>query len=191
MTGVSSPRRAQRPAQALEAAPAALGRTPAPPGGPAGPDSRGPAALLRGGLLGLAGLAAAGAAVELAMLRHWHGPMQLLPWAALVAVAAGEALLAVRPSRGVVRGVRVLAVAVGLCTAAGVYAHIAANYEAGPLDQRYTATWATLPAAARWWAAASLEVGPAPPVAPGVLAQAALALLLATARHPALARRAP
>ena len=63
-----------------------------------------------------------------------------------------------------------------------------ANYEAGPLDQRYTATWESLPAAARWWAAASMTVGPAPPIAPGVLGQAALALLLSTARHPALAR---
>jgi hypothetical protein len=39
---------------------------------------------------------------------------------------------------------------------------------------------------ARWWAALSKTVGPAPPIAPGVLAQASLALLLSTIRHPAL-----
>jgi hypothetical protein len=85
-----------------------------------------------------------------------------------------------------VRAVRVLALAVAVCAAAGVYAHVAANYEAGPLDQRYTATWDALPLATRWWAALTMTLGPAPPIAPGVLAQAALGLLFATLRHPAL-----
>jgi len=65
--------------------------------------------------------------------------------------------------------------------------HIDVNYQSGPLDYRYAAIWETMPDPTRWWAALSKTVGPAPPVAPGVLAQASLGLLFATVRHPALA----
>lgn len=142
--------------------------------------------MLRRCLLALVGLSAAGTAVELAMLRHWNGPLQLLPWVALAVVGIAAGLLARRPSRRMVQTVRVLALAVAVSAAAGVYVHVEENYQSGPLDQRYTSTWDTMPAAARWWAAVSKTVGPAPPVAPGVLAQAALGLLFATVRHPAL-----
>ena len=142
--------------------------------------------MLRRCLLVLVGLAAGGAAVELALLRHWHGPLQLVPWFALAAVGVGAGVLAGRPSPWAVQAVRGLALAVALCAAGGVAAHVAANYDAGPLDQRYTTTWDTLPLATRWWAALTLTVGPAPPIAPGVLAQATLGLLFATVRHPAL-----
>ena len=47
----------------------------------------------------------------------------------------------------------------------------------GALDQRTAATWETTPATTRWWMALSGGVGPAPPLAPGVLAQAGLMLV--------------
>jgi hypothetical protein len=168
--------------------PAAPAPPPPPPVPAAEPRT---AALLRRCLLVLVGLSVAGTAVELAMLRHWKSPIQLVAWGALGLVALGAALLVLRPAPGTVRAVRLLAAAVAVGAAVGVATHVHENYEAGPLDYRYTATWAALPAAARWWAAASKTVGPAPPIAPAVLAQAALGLLFATARHPALARRAP
>jgi hypothetical protein len=162
-------------------------RTGPPPvwDGPGGPP--GPAGVLRRCLLALVGLSAAGTAAELAMLRHWNGWLQLVPWFALAVVGIAAGLLAGRPTRRVVQTVRVLALAVVVCAAAGVYVHVEENYQAGLLDQRYTTTWDSMPVAARWWAAISKTVGPAPPVAPGVLAQAALGLLFATVRHPALA----
>jgi hypothetical protein len=43
----------------------------------------------------------------------------------------------------------------------------------------------------RWWAAFSKAVGPAPTFAPAALALVSLVLLVATQRHPALARSAP
>ena len=66
--------------------------------------------------------------------------------------------------------------------------HVLANYDAAPLDFRYTDVWDKLPAYEQWWLAFSETVGPAPPMAPGVLAQAAFALGLATLAHPALRR---
>src|SRR5581483_8356491 len=80
-----------------------------------------------------------------------------------------------------------LAVAIVLTAAVGIFEHIEANYEAGPLDQRYAYTWDTLSEADRWWAAITKAVGPSPPLAPGALAQGGLCLIFATLRHPALA----
>ena len=39
---------------------------------------------------------------------------------------------------------------------------------------------------AQWWEAITGGVGPAPVLAPGVLAEISLALLIATLRHPAM-----
>jgi hypothetical protein len=66
----------------------------------------------------------------------------------------------------------------------GVIDHILVNYESGALDQRFADTWDTLPALTRWWYAASKQVGPAPTLAPGMLGQTALLLLLATVGTP-------
>jgi hypothetical protein len=85
-----------------------------------------------------------------------------------------------------VRLVRVLAVAVFLSAGLGVVEHVVANYDAGPLDFRYSAKWATMSAGSRWWAAATESVGPAPALAPLVLAWSSLCLAFATLDHPAL-----
>jgi len=147
------------------------------------------AELLRRCLLALVLLSVGGTAVELAMVRHWKTPVQAVPWVMLVVATGAAVLLASRPSPRTVWTVRVLAVVIAISAAFGVYEHIQENYDAGPLDQRYETTWDTMPAAAKWWAAISKTVGPAPPIAPAVLGQAALGLLFATVRHPALVGR--
>lgn len=152
------------------------------PGAPAATED-----LLRRGLVALAGIATAGTAVELAMLRHWEGVAQKIPWVALAVLAVAVVLVA-RPTAGRVRAARVLAVVVALTGVIGFGQHVLANYDAAPLDFRYTDTWDKLPGYEQWWLAFSETVGPAPPMAPGVLAQAALALGLATLGHPALRR---
>ncbi|MDQ3699489.1 MAG: hypothetical protein M3442_01040 [Chloroflexota bacterium] len=144
------------------------------------------AALLRRCLIALAALSVAGLAGDLAMLRHWQSAVQLIPWFSLGLAAVAIALLLARPSRGTVWVVRTLSLAVALSAALGVFQHVLANYESGPLDFRYTDIWGTMSEPARWWAAMIMTVGPAPPLAAAALANAALLVLIATVRHPAL-----
>lgn len=151
-----------------------------------------PAALLRRGLLWLGALTTLGIIVELGVERHWTQPAQLIAWAAALANGASIALLASAPSARRVRLARILTVVVVLSAVIGIWEHVYANYDAGALDRRYAETWESLPEATRWWLALTKSVGPSPPLAPGALAQAALCVLLATQRHPALRReRAP
>lgn len=137
---------------------------------------------LRRGLLGLAALTIGGLTVELAAERHWRQPSQLIAWVALALAAAALGLLIGRPAAPRIRLARSLAALVIISALIGVWQHIAGNYEAGPLDGRYTATWESLPVLERWWLAASKGVGPAPPLAAGALAQLGLSLLLASMR---------
>ncbi|HUR04357.1 MAG TPA: hypothetical protein VM347_17560 [Nonomuraea sp.] len=136
--------------------------------------------MLRRGLLALVLISIMGAALELAAERHWQTMEQLIPWGALALLTLALAMLAVGRPQAAVTTVRVLALAVLLVAAFGVYAHVSANYDAGLLDQRYADTWDTLSPLTRWWYAVSKSVGAAPPLAPGMLAQSALLLLLAT-----------
>jgi hypothetical protein len=145
-----------------------------------------PAALLRRGLLWIAALSTVGIAAELGVARHWTQPIQLVAWGAVAALAVAIALLARTPSPRNVRFAQALAVVVVLSGLLGVWEHVYANYDAAPLDFRYADTWDSLPEATRWWLAATKSVGPSPPLASGALAQAALCVLLATLRHPAL-----
>ena len=144
------------------------------------------ATLLRRCLIALAALSVAGLAGDLAMLRHWQNAVQLIPWFSLGVAAVAIALLLARPSRGAVWLVRTLSLAVALSAAFGVFQHVLANYESGPLDFRYADIWGTMSEPARWWAAAIKTVGPAPPLAAAALGNAALCVLMATVRHPAL-----
>lgn len=153
------------------------------------PTVSGTTELLRRCFLWLAAVSAAGTALELAMLRHWKSPAQLIPWVALVAGAFAIGLVVRRPTRARVRAARMLALAVALTALIGVAEHVAANYDAGPLDQRYAATWDAMSEWSRWLAALTETVGPSPPIAPGVLAQVGFAVLVATLRHPSLASR--
>ena len=134
----------------------------------------------RRAFLVLAGVASVGTALELAMLRHWNGVEQLVPWATLAAVIAGIAIVAVGRGRAAIASGRAIGVATGVASLFGVYEHIASNYRAGPLDFRYTDRWPTMSEWSRWWAAASGAVGPSPALAPAILALAGACLALAT-----------
>jgi hypothetical protein len=147
------------------------------------------APILRRGLLALGAVTIAGLTVELAVERHWTQPTQLIAWAALVVGAVAIGLVAWAPTRRAVLLGRILAIVVMLSGAYGVWEHIESNHDAGELDRNYSESWETLPAATRWWLAASKTVGPSPPLAPGALAQVGLCVVLATVRHPALAAR--
>lgn len=149
-----------------------------------------PVAPFRRYLLVLAALGVIGTASELAMLRHWTTTVQLVPWFALGAVAVAVAVLWFVPTAAAVRLARVLAVAVAMAAVFGMWEHVRGNYDAGPLDRRYSATWDGLSATSKWWKAVTKGVGPSPMLAPAVLVQASLCVLFATRRHPASARAA-
>jgi hypothetical protein len=131
---------------------------------------------LRLGLLALVAIGIGGAAFELASERHWGSPVQLIPWATLAIQAVALALLALSDSPRTVVVVRVLAGVVLLAAAYGIYVHVSVNYGAGASD----AAWSSLSPLTQWWYALTKSVGFAPPLAPGMLAQSALLLLLAT-----------
>jgi hypothetical protein len=142
--------------------------------------------LLRRALLALAVLGGIGTALELVLLRHWDNPLELTPFAFLVALGVGFAVLVRRPGRRSVLAARIAGAAVAVSGAIGVFVHVRANYEAAPLDFRFTATWPTTPEPIRWLLAATDTVGPSPTLAPAALTFAALCLLAATLHHPAL-----
>jgi len=158
-------------------------------GGQAMPDANSTVTFLRRGLLALATLTIGGIAIELFTERHWEAPTQLIAWAALALLAIAIGLLARAAQGWRVRVAQLLALVVVASAALGIWEHIEANHDAGPLDRRYAATWETLSTPSQWWLAARKVVGPAPPLAPGALAEAGIAVLLATAGHPALRRR--
>jgi hypothetical protein len=127
-------------------------------------------------LLALVGIGILGAAFELAVERHWQSPSQVVPWAALALLGFALGLHALRDTPRALATVRVLALAVLLASAFGVFMHVSVNYDAGSFDP----SWATLPPLSQWWSAFTKSVGSAPPLAPGMLAQGALLLLLTT-----------
>ncbi len=135
--------------------------------------------VVRRGLIALTWIGILATAFELATERHWNGLEQLTPWAALAVLAVATVLVIIPGDRGVT-ATRVLALLVLAASIYGVITHIRANYNAGVLDQRYADSWDSLPVLQRWWYAATKAVGPAPTLAPGVLGQTALLLLLAT-----------
>ncbi len=144
------------------------------------PQQRIPFRLL---LAGLAGLSVIGTGLELAAERHWETWVQRLPWAAVI-VTAGLVVLVLLSSRRADFAVRLVAGVVLGLSVFGIYEHVQANYETAPLDFRYTEKWEDMSSLDRWWAAASKAVGPAPPIAAGILAQSVLLLLLATLERP-------
>jgi hypothetical protein len=144
------------------------------------------AALLRRGLVGLAAVGTVGTALELALLRHWNGGLQVIPFAALGVLGLAIGLVARRPSARSIRVARILAMVVLVTSVVGVFVHVQSNYEAAPLDFRYTDSWPTTSEPVRWLLALTDTVGPSPSLAPLAMAFVAVALLLAALRHPAL-----
>jgi hypothetical protein len=142
-----------------------------------------PVVLVWRGLIALTVIGILATAFELASERHWNGWEQLVPWVALVALLAAVALLLIPGGRGTTAA-RVLAVLVLGASVYGVLEHLLENVGTGRLDQRYGDIWESLSLFERGWYAITKTVGPAPPLAPGVLAQTALLLLLATICNP-------
>jgi hypothetical protein len=148
-----------------------------------------PATVLRRGVLALAALGVIGTTVELVFLRHWTSQTELFVWPAMLLLALALWVVARRPTPTGIRRARWFALVVLLIAALGVALHVHANLEAAPLDAAYESTWTTLPVAEQWWLAMTGGVGPAPTLAPGALAEIALATLLATLAHPAVRER--
>jgi hypothetical protein len=138
------------------------------------------ATLLRRGLLALAGLGIAGTTIELVFLRHWSTATAAIVWIGMAALAVGAIALLRRPGRTTLRAVRALAIVAFVVSIVGVGFHVAENLAAGPLDRNYATTWDSMSTVSQWWTAITGGVGPAPTLAPGALAEIALALLLAT-----------
>ena len=150
---------------------------------PAGTATRPRSGLVRRGLVALTGIGILAAAFELFSEHHWNGVEQLVPWVALAALTVATVLVLLPGGPGV--GVaRLLALLVLAASVYGVVDHVLVNYASGPLDQRFADSWDALPPLTRVWYAVSKEVGPAPTLAPGVLGQTALLLLLATVGDP-------
>ncbi len=148
-------------------------------------DAEGP--LLRRWLISISGLAAVGTGLELILLRHWDNGLEVIPFVSLAVLVVAIAILAGARRPRAVRVARFVASAVAASGAIGVVIHVRSNYEAAPLDFRYTDSWPTTAEPIRWLLAATDTVGPSPTLAPAALTFAALALLAATLRHPALA----
>ncbi len=134
--------------------------------------------IVRRALLALTLAGVLATAFELASERHWNGVEQLIPWFALAVLAVALVLACLRNGTAQLLA-RFSAVLVMCASIYGVIDHAAANHHAGPLDQRYADSWATMSATEQWWAAVTKSVGPAPTLAPGILAQTALLLMLA------------
>jgi hypothetical protein len=133
-------------------------------------------------LLALSLLSCAFVAVELASLRHWKTPIQLVPWWILGVVAASGLLLVLSRKGFGVAQARLVALAVCPAAAFGVYEHVRANLETGVLNSKYD--WAVLPGWEHLWLASTGAVGGTPAFAPLVLAMAGVLLGLATVGLP-------
>jgi hypothetical protein len=145
--------------------------------------------ILRKGVIALVGLGFLGAVIELLFLRHWGSAGQTIVWPALGLMAAGLGTLVLRPSPLSIWAARAIALGVAVVALVGMGFHVAENLNAGPLDRDFAAIWASMSPLEQWWQAVTGGVGPAPTMAPGVLLQLALGLLLATVRHPAAIAR--
>ena len=144
--------------------------------------------IVRRALIALTVIGILATAFELASERHWIGFEQLIPWLALVVLTTAALLLLLPDGRGATAA-RLLALLVLATSLYGVLDHILANLDAGALDQRFADTWNSLPLLEQIWYAVTKTVGPAPILAPGVLGQTALLLLLATLCQPELPGR--
>lgn len=108
----------------------------------------------------------------------------VIPFATLGVLAVAIVLVARRPNPRSLMAARAMTTAALVTSAIGVFIHVRANHEAAPLDFRYTDSWPTTPEPIRWLLAATDTVGPSPTLAPAAIAFMALALLVATIRHP-------
>jgi hypothetical protein len=125
----------------------------------------------------LAAATATGGLAEMAMLRHWAEPGQLLPWLVLAAVIVAAALVLLD------RAPRRLGLVVGAAAVVtggiGVVLHLLQNLEIDPMLARYAQTWDSMSLPERLWAAVNGSIGGAPLLAPGMVTLAGVLLVLA------------
>ena len=143
------------------------------------------ATLLRRGVLALAVLGILGTTIELVFLHHWTKPTQLIVWPAVVALSAAMVVLVVRPGRRALLAARVLALSVVLVSGVGIWLPRHREPRRGAARPRLRPPVGPMSTLDQWTAAIIGDVGPAPTLAPGALAEISFALLLATIRHPA------
>jgi hypothetical protein len=133
--------------------------------------------VVRCGLIALAALGLIGAATELAG-QGTGGFLHLGAWLGLGLLAASIVLFAV-PSARSLPWIRVLCLVVLGVAAYDVAAHVLAGDAARGIDESITDYWASLSPLTRSLYGAD-DLGPGTRLAPGMLGQAALLLLLAT-----------
>jgi hypothetical protein len=125
---------------------------------------------------------ALGACAELAMLHHWQTPGQFVPWAVLGLLLLAAAAWLTRRSTTTARILQGTAVVAAIGSAFGIYQHVSANLDAGPLSGRFTGKWESMSAMSHLWAAATGSVGASPVLAPGMVGLAGVLLWLSTFR---------
>lgn len=142
------------------------------------------ASIVRRGLLGLVAIAVVGLGAELAFLRHWEEPSQLIAWASLAVTAVAWLLVVRGGSAGTLRIARILALAVLVASVIGVAIHVNVNIEEATEPENWGDAWLALSPVQQLWEAFTGGTGDIPSLAPASLAQTALALLLATVGRP-------
>ncbi len=135
------------------------------------------APALRGALLALVLVGAAGLLAELLLLEHWDDPWQWAPLGLLAAVLALGPALWRRPGAATLRLFRALMLLCVAAGAAGVVLHYLGNAEFE------TESDPALTGLALFWAAVR---GATPALAPGAMAQLGAVGLLFAWRHPVL-----
>ena len=143
---------------------------------------------LRRSVILVAAIGILGLLAELLVERHWGTAVRYIPWLCLAALAWSVWRLWRGPTAREIRAARVIAATSAAAGVVGIALHVNENYGAGPLDQTYSLVWDTMSEAERWWAAFTKSLGPAPTFAPAALILLALLVMVATQRHPALAR---
>lgn len=131
-------------------------------------------------ILAFAIMAALGALVELAMLRHFKPGSQLVPWFVLALVVLAAAAHWARPSAATAWLGRAIGIVALLGGAYGVYEHVGSNMNTAALSIKWADTWESLPWIRQVYEAATGGAGAAPPLAPGFLGFAGLMLIAAT-----------
>lgn len=130
---------------------------------------------LREILLIIAGLAAAGTMIELALIGHWHGPFQLIPWAVAYSTIAAAWATAPPTNRTRLHVARILATTNIAACVYGSYLHLDANYQIAAEVNPAASTANLLGRAAQ---------GRIPLLAPLFFTLPCLLIILATWRHP-------
>jgi hypothetical protein len=105
-----------------------------------------------------------------------------VPWAVLAVLLLAAGAWLVRRCAATARLLQATAVLTVLGSAFGIYEHISANVDAGPLSGRYAGRWESMSAMSQLWTAATGSVGAAPLLAPGMVGLAGVLLWLAAFR---------